>query len=63
MAVPGFFPWHMVNILDDDVDGNVDINNLIRADRGSGRVTPHRSSDYRTIRREEEDGYDELDFA
>lgn len=62
MAQPGVFEWKNVSLLDDDVDGSVDLGSLIRTSRGSGRAAPHRSTDYRR-RRKTDDSYDELDFA
>ena len=51
------------NLLDDDIDGDSDIGNIIRTNRGGGQ-SPHRKmSDYRRSNRFTEDGYGDSDFS
>lgn len=50
-------------LLDDDIDGDSDIGNVIRSNRGAGRAPPHRTSDYRRSNRFTEDGYGDSDFS
>jgi hypothetical protein len=55
--------WKNVHVLDDDHDGDMDVNSIYRISRGEGRAPSRHFGEYRRSNRRTEDGYGELDFA